>query len=149
ASLVIVMFLWGIVSESRYKRKAFYYDAFVFWQKCKKEGKTDLQAATERYQIVHKQPYFRPEMHPDVKSGHPEAFIRGTLGYELWDGFGYGKKPSRITTLFEKMTVQETIDYMRMFRCIPIIAILLFPIIGGLICYVVAKARAWYSGRTC
>ena len=105
-SVVIFLFFWTTYSESRYKPKAFYYEGLIFWQKCKKEGKSDLQAATERYRIVHKQPYFEPEMHPDVQSGHPEAFIRGILGYELWDGFDYGKKPSRITTLFEKMTIQ-------------------------------------------
>jgi hypothetical protein len=113
----------------------------MFWQKCKQEGKSDLQAATERYRLIHKQPYFEPEMHTDVKSGHPEAFIRGMLGYELWDGFGYGKKPSRIKTFFESRTIQDTLDFIAMLLYLPYIAMLVSTFVCVGIGYGAAKVK--------
>ena len=140
-SLVIFLSCWAIVAESNYKQKVFYYDGFTFWQKCKEEGKSELQAATERYRLIHKQPYFKPGMHPDVKSGHPEAFIRGTLGYELWDGFGYGKKPARIKTFFERRTIQETVEFIAMLLYIPYLAMLVSPFVCAGIGYGTAKVK--------
>ena len=140
-SLGIFLAFWVVVAESDYRRKVFYYDGFVFWQKCKQEGKTDLQAATERYRILHDKPYFRPEMHPDVKSGHPEGFIRGTLGYELRDGFGYGEKPGRIETFFERMVLKETLEYIAMLLYIPYIVMLVSPFVCGVIGYIVVNSK--------
>ncbi len=38
--------------------------------------------------------------HPDIENNHPEAFINGFCGYDLWEWFGYGKKPNKILTYF-------------------------------------------------
>ncbi len=132
-SVAIFLFFWVTTMEWLYGRKAFYYEGFLFREKCRKQGKSDLQAATERFRIIHNQPNFEAEDHPDVKSGHPEAFINGTLGCNLWDGFGYGKKPGRLETFFEVHTIRDTCSIMGMMLCIPYIAMLLAPFMGGLI----------------
>jgi hypothetical protein len=129
-SVGILLAFWVGMMECEYKRKAFYYEGYLFREECRKEGKSDLQAATERYRIIHNQPNFQPAHHPDVKSGHPEAFIRGTLGYELRDGFGYGRKPGRLETFFELNTLKDTRDIMAMLRYFPYIAMLVSPLIG-------------------
>lgn len=147
-SLIIFCPYWSTVAYSHYKQKVFYYDGFTFWQKCKKEGKSDIQAATERYRIVHNQPDFKAEMHPDVEKGHPEAFIRGSLGYELWDGFGYGKKPSLIKTFFARRTVIETTQIISMMPYRPYIAILLSPFVCAAIGYAIAKVRKKLRSHT-
>jgi hypothetical protein len=127
--------------EWEYGRKVFYYEGFLFWEECKEEGKSDLQAATERYRIIHSQPNFEAEDHPDVKHGHCEAFIRGTLGYDLWDGFGYGKEPGRLETLFELHTIKDTFPLMAMMLWLPYIAILIAPFAGGLIGLILNKKQ--------
>ena len=129
----IFLFFWIKTMEWQYEQKVFYYKGFLFWEQCKKEGKSDLQAATERYRIIHRRPGFQASHHPDVKRGHPEAFIRGTLGHEIWDGFGYGKKPGRLETLFEYHTIKTTIDIMAMMLYLPYVAMLLAPCVGGLV----------------
>lgn len=135
-SIVIFLYFWVKTTEEQYSRKIFYYEGFLYWQKCKKEGKSDLQAATERYRLIHNQPDFQPEDHPDVRNSHPEAFIRGTLGYELWDGFGYGKKPGRFETFFELRTINDTLTIMAMMLYLPYIAMLTCPMVGGVVGFI-------------
>ena len=84
---------------------------------------------------------FEAKDHPDVKSGHPEAFIRGTLGYDLWDGFGYGTKPGRLETMFELHTIKDTFPLMAMILWLPYIAILIAPFAGGLVGLIVNKKQ--------
>jgi len=132
-SAAIFLVFWVMTMEWEYGRKVFYYEGFLFWEKCKKQGKSDLQAATERFRIIHNQANFEAKNHPDVKTGHPEAFIRGTLGYNLWDGFGYGEKPGRLETLFELHTIKDTFSLMAMMLWLPYIAMLIAPFAGGLI----------------
>ena len=146
-SLTVFLVAWTRVAESYYSTKVFYYEAYVFWQKCKQEGKSDLQAATERYRIVHNQPAFRPENHPDVKGGHPEAFIRGALGYELWDGFGYGRKPGRLETYFELNTIRDTLGFMVMLYWYSFIVVV-SPFAGAIIGYILEKRRHSKSERS-
>ena len=132
-SVAIFLTFWVITMECQYGRKVFYYEGFLFREKCRQEGKSDLQAATERYRVIHNQPNFKAGQHPDVRSGHPEAFIRGTLGYNLWDGFCYGQKPGRLETFFELRTIKDTFSIMAMMLYLPFIAILITPFAGGLI----------------
>ena len=59
--------------------------------------------------------------------------MRGILGYNLWDGFGYGKKPGRIETLFELNTIKDTFSIMAMMCWLPYIAMFFVPFIGWII----------------
>lgn len=145
-SLSIFLVFWIMTMEWEYSRKVYYYEGFLFWEKCKEEGKSSLQAATERYRIVHSQPNFEAEDHPDVKRGHPEAFVRGTLGYDLWDGFGYGKEPGRLETLFELHTMEDTFSLMAMMMWLPYVVILIAPFAGGLVGLILNKKHS--SGAT-
>jgi hypothetical protein len=137
-SIVVFLICWCLVMEDHFDSKTFYYEGFLFREKCKKEGKSDLQAATERFRLIHGQPDFDPKDHPDVKNGYPEAFIRGILGYNLWDGFGYGEKPGRLETFFELQTIYETCCIVWMLG-FPLIIILLSPFIGGFVGFI------WYK----
>jgi hypothetical protein len=128
---LIILTIWVLVTRHRYSRKYFYYEGYLFREKCRAEGKDDLQAATERYRIIHSEPHFKAEDHWDVKNGQPEAFIRGTLGHNLYKGFGYGAKPGFIQTLLEPRTVEHTWFYIWM-TMLPIIGIVLAPFAGAL-----------------
>ena len=142
-SLTFVLVCWIGTAESYYSTKVFYYEAYLFWQKCKQEGKSDLQAAAERYRSLPNQP-FRPENHPDVKRGHPEAFIRGALGYELWDGFGYGRRPGKLETYFEMHTIRTIIgDFIGGMVMLypPSFIVVVSPFAGALIGYTLEKRR--------
>ena len=140
-SVLVLLVSWVRVMESQYQRKSFYYEGFLFHEKCKAEGKSDLQAATERYQVIHSRPNFSSNDHSDVQRGHPEAFIRGTLGYELWDGFGYGKKPGRLETFFERRTITDAYAFMRMLSY-PFIIMLAAPFIGGFVGIVLSAKQS-------
>jgi len=123
-----------LVMEDHFKTKSFYYDGFLFREKCREKGMNDLQSATERFRIIHNRADFDHIEHPDVKNGHPEAFIRGTLGYNLWDGFRYGEKPGRLETFFEYQTMKGAGSMVIMLR-FPFLIILILPFAGGLIGY--------------
>ncbi len=129
-SAAIFLIFLVITMECQYGRKVFCYEGFLFRQRGKQQGKSDLEIATERYRIINNRPNFIAAQHPDVRSGHPEAFIRGTLGHNLWDGFDYGKKPGRLETLFELRTLKDTLDIMAMMLYLPLIAMLAAPFIG-------------------
>lgn len=74
------------------------------------------------------------ESHPDIDNNHPEAFIRGFCGYDLWDGFGYGEKPNKLGTYFSGHNYKESVDVLGMgLGIFAYVILLLIPILGFLI----------------
>lgn len=141
-SLTVFLPCWTRVAESYYETKIFYYEAYLFWQQCKAEGKSDLQAAKERFKIIQTRRGHPVEgLRTDLDRGHPEAFIRGVLGHEEWHGFGYGKKPGRVETYFEMHTLFNTILFMIMLWWIPFIVAAVSPFVGAIIGYMFKKRR--------
>ena len=148
-SLTVFLPCWTRVAESYYSTKVFYYEAYLFWQQCKAEGKSDLQAAKERYQIIQSRWGHPTEgLQTDKEREHPEAFIKGVLGKEEWDGFGYGRKPGRLETYFEMHTIWNTILFMAMLWWIPFIAVVVSPFLGAIIGYTLEKRRYSKSERS-
>ncbi|MCJ7674308.1 MAG: hypothetical protein MUO33_04040 [Sedimentisphaerales bacterium] len=143
-SAAIFLYFWLRTMEFEYRLKVSLYERFLFWQKSKKEGKSDLQGATEMYRVIHNQPDFQAQDHQYVKSGHPEYFIKTTFGYDLWDGFGYGKKPGRLETFFELHTIGDTFSKMAGIMSLPYIAIVMCPFIGGVAGFILGRRQAAY-----
>ena len=52
--------------------------------------------------------------HPDIESGHPQAFINGFCGYDMWRGFNYGEKPNKILTYFSLHNYKQSFDGLAM-----------------------------------